>query len=280
MFFQQSPQRQLPFDRACADTFLTKSHSSLSLSTTSVGLDIPKVNRAPTPLNSETKKPYKIFMYDSNDIIAPAPKKPHQCNEVKVYKCGPRSLSPWGLSTLDEDSDEDTFEADLKSKLPDWNAESDAFAELLQIVHNKSPKTSQDPLPDLSEEDSVSLGTVQPMAIINKGIELEAILDDSTSGDLDLNQFLGRSPISRTQNPLPLDSMFSPQTASPCISSGNSRSGLTAISNTNNTELKTTGSSVHSYNLGRPLPLSFHRLHARPRSHSVGARSGKAGLTF
>ncbi|KAK9729335.1 hypothetical protein K7432_000378 [Basidiobolus ranarum] len=275
MLFQQNSQHPLSFERSCTDPFLFKN-------TSCAGLELPKVNRTSTPLNEEIKKSYKVFTYDSNDIIAPAPKKPHHCSEhTGVYKYrNTRASSPWSLSTLDEDSDEDTFEADLKAELPDWSAESDAYAELLQIVNNGSPKSYQsgEDVPfGVSIEKQIPVRSIQPIPIGRNGTKLYNYHDSATHGVQNFSQLFGQSPICRTQNPLPLDSMFSPEVISK-TSMYNSQYGLGVNSKDGITNSKPHAGLVHSNQQG--LPLSFHKIHSRPRSLSVGARSGKAGVTF
>ncbi|ORY03970.1 hypothetical protein K493DRAFT_62533 [Basidiobolus meristosporus CBS 931.73] len=260
MIFQQPSQSQLTLDRPNAEPFVSKS---------------PLATYAPVPLKSELKKHYRSFIHASEDIIAPAPKKPTQCCESSVYTSNASSFSPWGLSTLAEDSDEESFEVDLKSKIPTWNSENDAYAELLQIVRKNGQQDSRENPLDSLYENCISQTEVEPMRIVNRGLELDDMdemfpADSSFSSDI-----FGRSPICRTQNPLPLDMMFSPKMSTSNISLVNPHPDLGAIPNTGDSEQLT-----HSCNFGRPLPLSFHKLNVRRRSLSVGARSGKIGITF
>ncbi|ORY07979.1 hypothetical protein K493DRAFT_295215 [Basidiobolus meristosporus CBS 931.73] len=267
MLFQHTTQRQLPFGGSCGSPVKSKNSS--------LDLDLPRFNRLPTPLNGDIKLPYKFLAYDSNDIIAPAPKKPH-CGDQNMYKPGPtRASSTWSLSTLDEDSDEDTFEADLKAKLPEWTAENDAYVELLQIVNNGSPKTfytAPDSSVEFPTDRRPTFEAAQPMSIEKK----QRRLDDCGDHTIGYGELLGRSPICRTQNPLPLDSMFSLKDISPEVTMRYPPNESTAMARGNTSEIKSNASLIRA----NPLALSFRKIHLRPRSLSVGARSGQAGGTF
>ncbi|KAK9763325.1 hypothetical protein K7432_010106 [Basidiobolus ranarum] len=218
---------------------------------------IPTKPFRPSPLNNVSDEQH-------SPILAPSPKK-------MMYRAGSFSSEvddcfSWTLPNLDEDSDEDSFDSDSLSDQVDGDDSGEAFAELFKIIHKPSAPSSP----------RFGVCNIKPSEV--------ATLDDFAEKQ-GFCEYLGRSPIFRTQNPLPLDTMFykcGPAAASnvkiyePCHSSNTT------------THLNIADPSIEASPAGLPqmtanksaINHSFEKCQPRPRSYSVGARPDQSGSMF
>ncbi|ORX83258.1 hypothetical protein K493DRAFT_320290 [Basidiobolus meristosporus CBS 931.73] len=181
-------------------------------------------------------------------ILAPSPKKMSYrggsiCSEHDDF-------FPWELPTLSEDSDEDSYDGDSLSEHSEADESSEAFAELFSIIHK--------PASPLFHDDR------------NELFDLHDTDDSDSQGPCD---YLCRSPISRTQNPLPLDTMFHNIPENQVYNSGH-----LDVANESGSTLSAAFSKLDVND--RPINASFEKLRVRPRSHSVGAKPVKRGVMF
>ncbi|ORX90342.1 hypothetical protein K493DRAFT_340070 [Basidiobolus meristosporus CBS 931.73] len=205
----------------------------------------------PAPIKSFRSSPLICSSDDhqNSPILAPSPKK-------MTYRAGSFSSDCddyflGALPTLAEDSDEDSFDGDSISEHSDNSESNEAFAELFSIIHKPSSRFNEDQFDTEHFEESI---------------------DEQSSCD-----YFGRSPISRTQNPLPLDTMFY---------NGGSNASKVKVYNPSYYSATHKPSHVASPAFSKttvdsqPMHLSFEKLRIRPRSHSVGAKPGKCGVIF
>ncbi|ORX98839.1 hypothetical protein K493DRAFT_313464 [Basidiobolus meristosporus CBS 931.73] len=208
------------------------------------------------PIPSKPTRPSPLISvpddYQESQILAPSPKK-------MIYRGGSFSSDndeylPWSLPLLDEDSDEDSFDGDSLSDQHESDDSGEAFAELFNIIHKSSAPSS--PLfgdySKLSEHSSTL---------------------NHLSTEQGITEYLGRSPIFRTQNPLPLDTMFSKSGAE---TAHDRLYRPAAVAPFDVNLLRTPPLTEKSPS----LHLTFEKLPPRPRSYSAGARPDQSGITF
>ncbi|CAG8453670.1 23064_t:CDS:2 [Dentiscutata erythropus] len=225
-----------PLDRACTENFNIPPRSSSASPEKKSSEIIPRMCSATPPSTSA----YNDKMYDLPSIVAPCPKKAlyayagHLSNN-NFAPGSPQAENPWGLSSVQEDMEEDHLILDNAVDL--FEAMSDdalACAELLEIMGNSSCGSSS-PVSQSASPDSVHrVNSTSPIIkadqddkkdIANENghnsipysgaIEIDHMKQKPESRPMRLpvdnfHLIFGSSPITRAHNPLPMDSHFSP----------------------------------------------------------------------
>ncbi|RHZ75678.1 hypothetical protein Glove_212g36 [Diversispora epigaea] len=219
--FYTQPHAIRPYDRTCTENFN----------------NIPQRSSPTSPEKSSSTE--VISSQNPNDlpyIVAPYPKKALYTytgnllnNNNNCTLVLPSSESPWGLSAVQEDIEDDPIMFKTNSDFQSDDAL--ACAELMEIMGNSSRSSSrpvsQSTSPDRVhrsspvtqfDQDEEDLGDEndQSYESYSGAIEIDQIRKQRpTSRPIKLavdnsHLLFGSSPITRAHNPLPLDSHFSP----------------------------------------------------------------------
>ncbi|PKC11831.1 hypothetical protein RhiirA5_412598 [Rhizophagus irregularis] len=230
------------FDRTCTENYnnIPPRSSSTSPERSSNKETIPRTCSSTPPSPS-----YNDKVCDLPSIVAPCPKKAlyayagHLLNN-NFSPVLPTLQNPWGLSSVQEDMEDDPMFESTVDLLESMSDEALACAELMEIMGNSSRGSSrpvsQSASPDRAyrghslspsfslehehededEEESAATENVNDSSYTHTGaIEIEQTRQKPALRPVRLaidnsHLIFGSSPITRAHNPLPMDSCFSP----------------------------------------------------------------------
>jgi len=227
------------FDRNCTENYnnIPPRSSSVSPEKSSNNETIPRTLSATPPPPS-----YNDKVYDLPSIVAPCPKKALYAYAGNLLNNNfspvlPTLQNPWGLSSVQEDIEDDPMFESTVDLLEAMSDEALACAELMEIMGNSSRGSSrpvsQSGSPDRAhrspsfslerehededEEENEAAENVNNSSYISYtgAIEIEQTRQKPASRPVRLaidnsHLIFGSSPITRAHNPLPMDSCFSP----------------------------------------------------------------------
>ncbi|CAG8449061.1 7275_t:CDS:2 [Diversispora eburnea] len=193
--FYTQPHAIRPYDRTFTENFN----------------NIPPRSSPTSPEKSSSTE--VISSQNPNDlpyIVAPYPKKAlyaytgnllnNNCTPVL-----PSSESPWGLSAVQEDIEDDPIMFETNSDFHQSSSRPASQSTSPDRVHRSSPVTQfdqdEEDLSDESYSGAIEIDQIRKQRPTSRPIKLA--IDNS-------HLIFGSSPITRAHNPLPLDSHFSP----------------------------------------------------------------------
>ncbi|GES91477.1 hypothetical protein GLOIN_2v1776651 [Rhizophagus clarus] len=191
------------FDRTCN---IPPRSSSTSPERSSNKETIPRTCSSTPPSPS-----YNDKVCDLPSIVAPCPKKAlyayagHLLNN-NFSPVLPNLQSPWGLSSVQEDMEDDPMFESTVDLLESMSDEALACAELMEIMEHEHE----------DEEESAITENVNDSSYTHtRAIEIEQTRQKLAPRPVRLaidnsHLIFGSSPITRAHNPLPMDSCFSP----------------------------------------------------------------------
>jgi len=194
------------FDRTCTENYnnIPPRSSSTSPERSSNKETIPRTCSSTPPSPS-----YNDKVCDLPSIVAPCPKKAlyayagHLLNN-NFSPVLPTLQNPWGLSSVQEDMEDDPMFESTVDLLESMSDEALACAELMEIMEHEH------------EEESAVTENVNDSSYTYAGaIEIEQTRQKPALRPVRLaidnsHLIFGSSPITRAHNPLPMDSCFSP----------------------------------------------------------------------
>ncbi|CAG8579017.1 16566_t:CDS:2 [Rhizophagus irregularis] len=203
------------FDRTCTENYnnIPPRSSSTSPERSSNKETIPRTCSSTPPSPS-----YNDKVCDLPSIVAPCPKKAlyayagHLLNN-NFSPVLPTLQNPWGLSSVQEDMEDDPMFESTVDLLESMSDEALACAELMEIMGNSSRGSSR-PVSQSASPDRAYRG--HSFSYTHTGaIEIEQTRQKPALRPVRLaidnsHLIFGSSPITRAHNPLPMDSCFSP----------------------------------------------------------------------
>ncbi|CAB4401300.1 unnamed protein product [Rhizophagus irregularis] len=198
------------FDRTCTENYnnIPPRSSSTSPERSSNKETIPRTCSSTPPSPS-----YNDKVCDLPSIVAPCPKKAlyayagHLLNN-NFSPVLPTLQNPWGLSSVQEDMEDDPMFESTVDLLESMSDEALACAELMEIMEHEHEEED--------EEESAATENVNDSSYTHTGaIEIEQTRQKPALRPVRLaidnsHLIFGSSPITRAHNPLPMDSCFSP----------------------------------------------------------------------